>query len=98
MTLPGGVVVPAAFLGDHAHTAPSCSDTTGRAVVRTPPSPLTVKRRAWESADGRPGALPIEELLFFVVVPVCAVLTYESVLALRLGGIRPDPAVSVDRG
>lgn len=41
-----------------------------------------------------PGALPIEELLFFVVVPVCAVLTYESVLALRLGGIRPDS----DRG
>jgi lycopene beta-cyclase len=26
-----------------------------------------------------PGALPIEELAFFVVVPVCALLTYEAV-------------------
>lgn len=30
-----------------------------------------------------PGRLPLEELLFFVVVPVCAVLTYEAVLARR---------------
>jgi lycopene cyclase domain-containing protein len=26
-----------------------------------------------------PGGLPIEEVLFFVVIPVCAVLTYEAV-------------------
>ncbi|WP_460605801.1 lycopene cyclase domain-containing protein [Jatrophihabitans fulvus] len=26
-----------------------------------------------------PGRLPIEEFLFFVVVPICAVLTYEAV-------------------
>lgn len=26
-----------------------------------------------------PGHLPVEELAFFVVVPVCAVLTYEAV-------------------
>ena len=26
-----------------------------------------------------PGGLPVEELLFFVVVPVCAVLGFEAV-------------------
>jgi lycopene cyclase domain-containing protein len=30
-----------------------------------------------------PGSLPLEELLFFVVVPVCAVLTLEAVRAVR---------------
>ena len=30
-----------------------------------------------------PGRLPIEELLFFVVVPICAVLTYEAVRVRR---------------
>lgn len=29
------------------------------------------------------GALPLEELLFFLVVPVCAVLTLEAVRAVR---------------
>lgn len=32
-----------------------------------------------------PGRLPLEELLFFLVIPVCAVLTYEAVLARRPG-------------
>jgi lycopene beta-cyclase len=34
-----------------------------------------------------PGHLPIEEVVFFVVVPVCALLTYEAVTLLlsRLG-------------
>lgn len=30
-----------------------------------------------------PGRLPIEELLFFVVVPLCAILTYEAVRVRR---------------
>jgi lycopene cyclase domain-containing protein len=30
-----------------------------------------------------PGRLPVEELLFFVVVPTCAVLTLEAVRARR---------------
>jgi len=30
-----------------------------------------------------PGRLPVEELLFFVVVPICAVLTYEAVRVRR---------------
>jgi hypothetical protein len=27
--------------------------------------------------------VPIEELVFFVVIPTCAILTYEAVLAVR---------------
>jgi lycopene cyclase domain-containing protein len=30
-----------------------------------------------------PGSLPLEELLFFIVIPICAVLTYEAVLARK---------------
>jgi lycopene cyclase domain-containing protein len=30
-----------------------------------------------------PGRLPLEELLFFVVIPVCAVLTLEAVRARK---------------
>lgn len=30
-----------------------------------------------------PGTLPLEELLFFVVIPICAILTYEAVLARK---------------
>jgi lycopene cyclase domain-containing protein len=30
-----------------------------------------------------PGRLPIEELLFFIVIPVCAVLSFEAVRAVR---------------
>ncbi|MGH8861180.1 MAG: lycopene cyclase domain-containing protein [Jatrophihabitantaceae bacterium] len=32
-----------------------------------------------------PGRLPLEELLFFLVIPTCAVLTYEAVLSRRPG-------------
>ncbi|WP_330874225.1 lycopene cyclase domain-containing protein [Umezawaea sp.] len=44
-----------------------------------------------------PGALPLEELVFFVVIPICAVLTYEAVTALH--GERPavDRSVEVER-
>jgi lycopene cyclase domain-containing protein len=30
-----------------------------------------------------PGHLPLEELLFFLVIPTCAVLTYEAVVVRR---------------
>jgi lycopene cyclase domain-containing protein len=30
-----------------------------------------------------PGGLPIEELLFFVVIPICAVATFEAVRRVR---------------
>jgi lycopene cyclase domain-containing protein len=44
----------------------------------------------WWHYDGRylvgvtlPGKLPVEELLFFVVIPTCAVLTLEAVRARK---------------
>ncbi|MDT4894782.1 MAG: hypothetical protein QOE97_3817 [Pseudonocardiales bacterium] len=37
-----------------------------------------------------PGRLPIEELLFFAVVPTCAVLTFEAVRARRPGWLVID--------
>ncbi len=30
-----------------------------------------------------PGGLPVEELLFFLVIPVCSVLAYEAVRTVR---------------
>ena len=30
-----------------------------------------------------PGTLPLEELLFFVVIPICSILAYEAVLTRR---------------
>ena len=40
-----------------------------------------------------PGSLPIEELLFFVVIPVCGLLTYSAVEAIlrRMRRIRARP-------
>lgn len=46
-----------------------------------------IRRRHWsydpEQTSGvlLPGRLPLEELLFFVVIPICALLTYEAVRA-----------------
>jgi lycopene cyclase domain-containing protein len=39
--------------------------------------------RRWLVGLTLPGRLPIEELLFFAVIPVCAVLTLEAVRARR---------------
>jgi len=36
-----------------------------------------------------PGRLPLEELLFFVVIPTCALLTFEAVRAVRPDWDRP---------
>jgi lycopene cyclase domain-containing protein len=51
---------------------------------------LTAIHAAWWHYDGRylvgatlPGRLPLEELLFFLVIPTCAVLTLEAVRARR---------------
>jgi lycopene beta-cyclase len=55
---------------------------------------LAIHQRWW-SYDGRylvgvalPGTLPLEELLFFVVIPICSILTYEAVLARRPHWVR----------
>jgi lycopene cyclase domain-containing protein len=43
-----------------------------------------------------PGRLPLEELLFFVVIPICSLLTFEAVRAVRpawdLRAVDADPA------
>jgi lycopene cyclase domain-containing protein len=41
-----------------------------------------------------PGRLPLDELLFFLVIPTCAILGFEAVRARRPGwpvGDEPDP-------
>jgi lycopene cyclase domain-containing protein len=39
-----------------------------------------------------PGGIPIEELLFFLVVPVCAILTLEAVRAVKGWPVGDEPA------
>jgi lycopene beta-cyclase len=44
-----------------------------------------------------PGGMPLEELLFFVVVPICALLTHQAVK--RLGSrLWPDGPLARERG
>ncbi len=49
--------------------------------------------RAWTSGVLLPGRLPLEEALFFVVVPLAAILTYQCVLTTLTGRAaeRDDP-------
>jgi lycopene cyclase domain-containing protein len=49
-----------------------------------------------------PGRLPLEELLFFLVIPVCSVLTLEAVRRVRgwragdePPGVPPEPPVAI---
>lgn len=56
----------------------------------------------WDYSDDRtigvrlPGGIPVEELLFFVVVPICSVLTLEAVR--RVTGWNPGyPREEADR-
>jgi lycopene cyclase domain-containing protein len=45
----------------------------------------------------RIGNLPIEELVFFLVIPTCAVLTFEAVRRLRPAWRVRDDAVEAER-
>jgi lycopene cyclase domain-containing protein len=38
-----------------------------------------------------PGRLPLEELVFFLVIPVCAILTLEAVRAVRGWTVGDEP-------
>lgn len=40
------------------------------------------------------GALPVEEVLFFLVIPVCGLLTFEAVRHLRPQWAQPRPSRS----
>jgi lycopene cyclase domain-containing protein len=48
-----------------------------------------------------PGRLPVEELLFFVVIPICAVLTLEAVRVRKpqwlIGDEADEPGLAADR-
>ncbi len=56
-----------------------------------------IHRHHWRYDAGQtvgvllPGRLPLEELLFFLVVPGCAVLTFEAVRAVRGGTAGDEP-------
>lgn len=41
-----------------------------------------------------PGHLPIEELLFFVVIPICSVLAFEAVRSVRGWPVGDEPDAS----
>lgn len=41
-----------------------------------------------------PGDLPVEELAFFVVIPICAVLTYEAVTIVLAAATRRMPSAA----
>jgi lycopene cyclase domain-containing protein len=42
-----------------------------------------------------PGRLPLDELLFFVVIPICAVLTLEAVRAVKGWTVGDEPDLEV---
>ncbi len=56
-----------------------------------------IARRQWTFDPHRttgvllPGGLPLEELLFFVVIPICSVLTLEAVRAVRGWSVGDEP-------
>ena len=62
---------------------------------------LAIRRDHWsfspEFTTGilLPGAIPLEEVVFFVVIPVCGLLTYEAVGAVsrRLRAVRAGAAL-----
>ena len=67
------------------------------AVVFTAWDVYAIARHHWSYDRARttgvllPGRLPVEELLFFLVVPICSVLTLEAVRAVaRARGWRLD--------
>ena len=41
--------------------------------------------RHWTTGVALPGRLPVEELLFFIVIPICSILTLEAVRRRRPG-------------
>ncbi|HEX5497361.1 MAG TPA: hypothetical protein VFX70_22590, partial [Mycobacteriales bacterium] len=55
-------------------------------------------RTEWISGVVLPGGLPVEEALFFVVVPTCAILAFEAVRAVKgwPAGDEPDPTGPAD--
>jgi lycopene cyclase domain-containing protein len=60
-------------------------------VVFTTWDVLAIRAGHWaydprQTTGVRVGNVPIEELLFFLVIPTCSILAYEAVLAVRRRG------------
>lgn len=59
---------------------------------------IAIERRHWAFSPQYttgwllPGGIPVEELAFFVVIPICALLTYEAVRTLWPDGPAGDSA------
>jgi lycopene beta-cyclase len=94
------VTLPLEFRGSGVYRHPA---RLARAVlpvvaVFTAWDVVAIARRHWDynpefvTGARLPGALPVEELLFFLVIPICALLTYEAVTA-----VQTDRAVVLDR-
>jgi lycopene cyclase domain-containing protein len=45
-----------------------------------------------------PGDLPLDELLFFVVIPVASILTLEAVRSVKRWAVGDEPPGAVERG
>jgi lycopene cyclase domain-containing protein len=57
---------------------------------------LAIRAGHWDYDAGQTtgislGTLPLEELLFFVVIPICAVLTLEAVRAVKGWKVGDEP-------
>jgi lycopene cyclase domain-containing protein len=100
------VTLPLEFRGEGVYRRPAALAKAVLPVVLlfTAWDLVAIARRHWDfnplfvTGVELPGSLPVEELMFFFVVPVCTVLTYEAVRALRLGGVRLDPVATAGRG
>lgn len=63
---------------------------------------IAISRGHWDYHPGRttgillPGAMPLEELAFFVVIPLCGLLTYEAVDNVLRRSRRRRPAPRAD--
>ncbi|MCS7483490.1 lycopene cyclase domain-containing protein [Umezawaea endophytica] len=89
------VTAPLEFRGSGVYRRPArlARAVLPVAAVFTAWDVAAITRRHWDynpefvTGVRLPGALPLEELLFFLVIPICAVLTYEAVTALTRSGV-----------
>jgi lycopene cyclase domain-containing protein len=93
------VTVPLEFLGGGVYRRPVALARTVVPVlaVFTLWDLVAIARGHWGFSPGYttgvvlPGAVPVEEVLFFVVIPLCTVLVYEAVGAIVRRVSRAEP-------
>ena len=86
---PGAAPAPTAA-ADH-RSRPGRRSWSG---TSTPPAPGTGASTRAQTLPWRVGGVPLEEVAFFVVIPLVVVLTFEAVKVAR-GGTRPPAATGV---